>query len=222
MATTAVLDARSTPAKPGLPPVFKREGVVYAIAFDLDIEQVRLYYGDPYDNAFFEIRRLLEGHQFQWHQGLYLGSSCVTAASVMEAVIDLTTRMPWFAACVRDIRMLRIEEVNDLMPVIQRLAKKLHLSPMAMAIGMNEMVKSGMKQEDIAAEYSCTRPYVSMYLNLLNLVKPAQMLVHRGVMGTKMAIEVGRLSPAQQLVECEKLEPGSSHLNKLENESEED
>lgn len=40
----------------------------------------------------------------------------------MLAVIDLTTRLPWFAASVRDIRMLRIEELNDLMPVVQRIA----------------------------------------------------------------------------------------------------
>ena len=40
----------------------------------------------------------------------------------MVAVIDLTARLPWFAASVRDIRMLRIEELNDLMPVVQRVA----------------------------------------------------------------------------------------------------
>jgi virulence-associated protein VapD len=40
----------------------------------------------------------------------------------MVAVIDLTTRLAWFAASVRDIRMLRIEELNDLMPVVQRVA----------------------------------------------------------------------------------------------------
>ena len=37
-------------------------------------------------------------------------------------MIDLTTQLPWFAASVRDIRMLRIEELNDLMPVVQRVA----------------------------------------------------------------------------------------------------
>ena len=38
----------------------------------------------------------------------------------MVAVIDLTTQLRWFAASVRDIRMLRIEELNDLMPAIQQ------------------------------------------------------------------------------------------------------
>ena len=107
----------------GLPASFKREGTVYAIAFDMDIEQLRVHYGDPYNNAYLEIRRVLERHQFQCQQGsVYFGDSTVTAATVMVAVIDLTTQLPWFAASVRDIRMLRIEELNDLVPVVQRVA----------------------------------------------------------------------------------------------------
>jgi virulence-associated protein VapD len=65
----------------------------------------------------------LESHGFQWQQGsAYFGGSPVTAATVMVAVIDLTTKLPWFAASVRDIRMLRIEEMNDLVPVVDRVA----------------------------------------------------------------------------------------------------
>ena len=66
---------------------------------------------------------MLEQHKFQWQQGsIYFGGPAVTAATVMVAVIDLVTQLPWFAASVRDIRMLRIEELNDLMPVVQRVA----------------------------------------------------------------------------------------------------
>src|SRR6478752_1405206 len=123
MALTTTREARSVPIRQGLPSSFKREGVVYAVAFDMDIEQLRVHYGDPYNNAYLEIRRVLEGHQFQWQQGsVYFGGAAVTAASVMLAVIDLSARLPWFAASVRDIRMLRIEEMNDLMPVVQRVA----------------------------------------------------------------------------------------------------
>jgi virulence-associated protein VapD len=123
MAIVALKEARSSPIRTGLPASFKREGVVYAIAFDMDIEQLRTNYGDPYNNAYLEIRRVLEGQGFLWQQGsVYFGGPPVTAASVMVAVIELTTRLPWFAASVRDIRMLRIEELNDLMPVVQRLA----------------------------------------------------------------------------------------------------
>ncbi len=123
MAMTTVQGARTSSLRHGLPAQFKREGTVYAIAFDMDIEQLRLHYGDPYNNAYLEIRRILEQHGFQWQQGsVYFGGPTVTAATVMVAVIDLATQLPWFAASVRDIRMLRIEELNDLMPVVQRIA----------------------------------------------------------------------------------------------------
>src|SRR5438132_7023189 len=123
MAATTARDARSSSIRHGLPASFKREGTVYAVAFDIDIDQLRIHYGDPYNNAYLEIRRILERHQFSWQQGsVYFGSAAVTAATVMVAVIDLTTQLPWFAAAVRDIRMLRIEELNDLMPVVQRVA----------------------------------------------------------------------------------------------------
>ncbi len=123
MAVVAVREASSSSLRHGLPASFKRGGTVYAIAFDMDIEQLRVHYGDPYNNAYLEIRRVLERHQFQWQQGsVYFGGAAVTAATAMVAVIDLTTQLPWFAASVRDIRMLRIEELNDLMPVVQRVA----------------------------------------------------------------------------------------------------
>ena len=123
MTVTTVRDTRSGSIRQGLPGSFKREGTVYAIAFDLDIEQLRVHYGDSYNIAYLEIRRVLERHHFQWQQGsVYFGDASVTAATVMIAVIDLTTQLPWFAASVRDIRMLHIEELNDLMPVVQRVA----------------------------------------------------------------------------------------------------
>jgi virulence-associated protein VapD len=123
MAMGTVGELRSSPIRTGLPDDFKPGGTVYAIAFEMDIEQLRLHYGDPYNSAYLEIRRVLEGHRFQWQQGsVYFGGPEVTAATVMIAVIDLTTRLPWFAASVRDIRMLRIEELNDLMPVVERVA----------------------------------------------------------------------------------------------------
>jgi virulence-associated protein VapD len=101
MATATIRTPKPSTVRQGLPPSFHQEGVVYAIAFDMDIEQLRVHDGDPYNNAYVEIRRVLEGHQFQWQQGsVYFGGPNVTAATVIVAVIDLTTRLPWFAAAV--------------------------------------------------------------------------------------------------------------------------
>jgi virulence-associated protein VapD len=105
----------------GLPGEFREGGRVYAIAFDMDIEQLRTNYGDPYNNAYLEIRRILQRHGFSWQQGsVYFGGETVTAVTCVLAAIDLARSLHWFAASVRDIRMLRIEELNDLMPAVQQ------------------------------------------------------------------------------------------------------
>jgi virulence-associated protein VapD len=94
---------------------------VYAIAFDLDIESLRRAYGDPYNNAYAEIRGVVKRHGFNWQQGsVYFGDERINAVTCVLAAIDLSRSLPWFASSVRDIRMLRIEELNDLMPAVQQ------------------------------------------------------------------------------------------------------
>ncbi len=94
---------------------------MYAIAFDMDIELLRVAYGDPYNNAYGEIKKVLERHGFTRQQGsVYFGDSRINAVTCVLAAIDLSASLPWFAAAVRDIRMLRIEEFNDLMPAVQQ------------------------------------------------------------------------------------------------------
>jgi virulence-associated protein VapD len=98
---------------------------VYAIAFDMDIDALRTHYGDPYNNAYLEIRRVLQRHGFAWQQGsVYFGGETVTAVTCVLAAQDLARSLPWFAASVRDIRMLRIEELNDLLAVVQQAAEQ--------------------------------------------------------------------------------------------------
>ncbi|MBI4568385.1 MAG: virulence factor [Planctomycetes bacterium] len=93
---------------------------MYAIAFDMDIESLRSHYGDPYNNAYLEIRKVLRKHGFAWQQGsVYFGGESVNAVTCVLAAIDLAKTLPWFAASVRDIRMLRIEELNNLLPAIR-------------------------------------------------------------------------------------------------------
>src|SRR5689334_18792317 len=104
------------------PPIGHARGKsrVYAIAFDLDIDALKKAYGDPNNNAYFEIRRVLTRHGFHWQQGsVYFGDDRINAVTCVLAAQDLARTLPWFAASVRDIRMLRIEEMNDLMDAVQ-------------------------------------------------------------------------------------------------------
>ena len=96
-------------------------GRVYGIALEMDTESLRQHYGDPYNNAYLEIRRVLQRHGFNWQQGsVYFGGPEINAVTCVLAAIDLSRSLSWFSATVRDIRMLRIEELNDLMPAVQQ------------------------------------------------------------------------------------------------------
>ncbi len=113
--------SRPTQRLPNVPEIPRKEGRVYAITFDMDIESLKIHYGDPYNNAYGEIRKVLMKQGFTWQQGsVYFGGETINAVTCVLAAIELSRVLPWFAASVRDIRMLRIEEFNDLMPAVQQ------------------------------------------------------------------------------------------------------
>ena len=121
MATQTLNKPQATQWPLELPRFPNKEGRLYAIAFDLDIESLKINYGDPYNNAYAEIRKVLVKQGFAWQQGsVYFGGEEVNAVTCVLAAIELSRALPWFAASVRDIRMLRIEELNDLMPAVQQ------------------------------------------------------------------------------------------------------
>lgn len=98
----------------------KPGGRMYAIAFDLDIEALKIHYHNAsYQNAYEDIRKVFEEHGFLRQQGsVYFGNDTVTPVTCVLAVQDAQKHHPWFGKAVRDIRMLRIEEHNDLLPAI--------------------------------------------------------------------------------------------------------
>lgn len=93
---------------------------MYAIAFVLDTETLKQSYPNPsWNNAYGDIRRVLEPLGFSWQQGsVYFGDDKMTAVKCVLAAQAVSKALPWFRASVRDIRMLRIEEMNDLEPAL--------------------------------------------------------------------------------------------------------
>ena len=60
---------------------------------------------------------------FAWQHGsMYFGGETMNAVTCVLGALELSRTLPWFAASVRDIRMLRIEEYNDLMPAVRQAA----------------------------------------------------------------------------------------------------
>lgn len=96
--------------------------VMYAIAFDLDTATLKAsYHNESWQNAYNDISKALRGHGFDRTQGsVYFGNETVDAVTCVLAVQQLTSDFQWFAPSVRDIRMLRIEDNNDLRPAVER------------------------------------------------------------------------------------------------------
>ena len=89
---------------------------MYAIVFDFDTEVLKDLYPNPsWNNECYEVRHYLTARGFEWKQGsTYFGDDTVDAVRCVRAVQKLSAKFPWFKPAIRDIRMLRIEENNDL------------------------------------------------------------------------------------------------------------
>jgi virulence-associated protein VapD len=93
---------------------------MYAIAFDLDTAQLQAEYPNAsWQNAYGDIKKVLLPLGFNWQQGsVYFGGKDMDAVKCVLAAQALSNAYPWFKNCVRDLRMLRIEELNDLSPAL--------------------------------------------------------------------------------------------------------
>jgi len=97
----------------------RKAGRVYAIAFDIDTTIAERVIGDTWKGIYAKIERGLTSHGFTRRQGsLYFGSADSTPVTCMMAIKDLDDQYAWFGRIVKDLRMLRIDEDNDLLPLL--------------------------------------------------------------------------------------------------------
>ena len=89
---------------------------MYAVVFDFDTDTLQqLYPNASWRNAYTDVRSYLTSRGFAWMQGsTYFGDETIDAVRCVRAVQRLARKYDWFTPSVRDIRMLRIEENNDL------------------------------------------------------------------------------------------------------------
>ena len=124
MTTATLFRAPFVQPRASKPSSADQDSRMYAIAFDMDTDTLqKAYPGPSWNNAYAEIQRVLTRHGFSRQQGsVYFGGSQVNAVTCVLAAMDLSRSLPWFAISVRDIRMLRIEESNDLQPAVLQAA----------------------------------------------------------------------------------------------------
>ncbi len=90
---------------------------MFAIVFDLDINQLKSHYpNDSYKNAYKLIQKELESFGFERQQdSVYYGDrEKVSVVNCVLVVQLLSKKYEWFKPSVKDIRMLRIVDNDDL------------------------------------------------------------------------------------------------------------
>ena len=103
-------------SSPGIGHNGPRDGRMYAIVFEFDTEILKQTYPNTSrNNAYSDVRNFLTNRGFNWTLGSpYFGDETVDAVRCVRVVQRMAKKFPWFTPAVHDIRMLRIEENNDL------------------------------------------------------------------------------------------------------------
>jgi len=85
---------------------------MFAIAFDMVIADLEKHYGQPYNNAYFEIGKMLRKYEFYNTQGsVYMTKN--TDMSNLFRAMNALKGVDWFRLSVRDIRAFRVEDWSD-------------------------------------------------------------------------------------------------------------
>ena len=93
---------------------------MYAIAFDLKIDDLKREYGEPYNKAYDEIRQELEGIGFEWTQGsVYIDKSQENSLTTVYRAINKLSNVTWFKKSVRDIRAFKVEDWSDFTDIVK-------------------------------------------------------------------------------------------------------
>ena len=93
---------------------------MYAIAFDLEVAELKQHYGDPYNNAYFELKTELNLVGFEWTQGsVYLSKSNENGLAHVYQAINALSKIEWFRKSVRDIRAFKVEDWSDFTAILK-------------------------------------------------------------------------------------------------------
>jgi len=91
---------------------------MFAIAFDMSVTNLRKYYGEPYNNAYFEINKLLRTCDFYNTQGSVYLTENGNLTNLFKA-IQLLKGIEWFRKSVRDIRGFKVEDWSDFTELVK-------------------------------------------------------------------------------------------------------
>ncbi len=85
---------------------------MFAIAFDLTVEETERHHAKGVSQAYSDIRQTLERFGFDRIQGSVYVCASEDLGNLFDAMSALKS-LPWFPSSVRDIRAFRIEQWSD-------------------------------------------------------------------------------------------------------------
>lgn len=85
---------------------------MFAIAFDMVINDLKTYYGEPNNNAYCDISVVMEKYGFYRTQGSVYLTENSDMTNLFRAMNALKS-VQWFKSSVRDIRAFRVENRSD-------------------------------------------------------------------------------------------------------------
>ena len=91
---------------------------MFAIAFDLVVEDTAQHHPKGVAQAYADIRSCLSGYGFERIQGSVYVNDSEDMANLFQAIYALK-QMSWLPSSVRDIRAFRIEQWSDFTGVIK-------------------------------------------------------------------------------------------------------
>ena len=82
------------------------------------ISDLKKHYGEPYNNAYFEIKEVLRRDGFNWVQGSTYLTESDDLGNVIKAIMALS-KINWFKKSVRDIRGYKVENWSDFTDIVK-------------------------------------------------------------------------------------------------------
>ena len=90
----------------------------YALSFYLAPENLGEHCS--LEQAYASVRQVLASLKFTCHHGdFYLGDASVSPVQCVLAAQKMNALYPWFKSSVRDFKMLRVEDINDMGPALE-------------------------------------------------------------------------------------------------------
>lgn len=91
---------------------------MYLLCFDLNVSELKKHYGEPYNKAYFDIKKLLVKLGFEWIQGSSYILNSDDMSQLLLAVMELK-KLKWFCKSVKDIRGSKMESWSNFTPILQ-------------------------------------------------------------------------------------------------------